>query len=303
MQLLIFIFVYPILWLLSLLPFRVLYLFSDILSFFIYRIIGYRKQVVLNNLKLAFPDKPDKELLTIRRQFYSHFTDVFLEMIKSITLSKKSVNKHFVFENTHLINNLADKGKSIVVIGGHYANWEWILTLNDRIKHEAFAVYSPIGNKYFDRMMMKNRSRYGTNLIKPNDARKTYANNKKNGVLSLNGLISDQSPLLERTRYWNTFLNVNVPIHVGAEIIAKELNQSVLFYKVTKLKRGHYKCSFSILAENPREFPSYKITDLFLRELEKQICEAPQYYFWTHKRFKHKDKFDEYLKENPNYSF
>ncbi|OIQ37639.1 MAG: lipid A biosynthesis acyltransferase [Bacteroidetes bacterium MedPE-SWsnd-G1] len=302
MQLLVYIIVYPLLWLLSILPFRALYVISDFLSIILYYLIGYRKKVVLENLKLALPEKSEMELLKIRRKFYTHFTDVFMEMIKSITISKKAVNKHFVFENIHFINDLAKKGKSIVVVGGHYANWEWLLTLSDRIEHHAFAVYSPIGNKYFDRMMKKNRSKFGTNLIKPKLARKTYRDNKANGVLSLNGLVSDQSPLLKRTRYWTTFLNVKVPIHVGAELIAKELDQSVIFYEVSKIKRGYYKCNFKVLAENPNEFPDYQITDMFLREVENQIKKAPQYYFWTHKRFKHKDKFDEFLRNNPSYT-
>lgn len=223
-------------------------------------------------------------------------------MIKTITISKKAVNKHFVFENIHFINDLAKKGKSIVVVGGHYANWEWLLTLADRIEHNAFAVYAPIGNKYFDKMMMKNRSKFGTNMIKPSIARETYRENSKNKLLSLNGLISDQSPMFVKTRYWSTFMNVKVPIHVGAELIAKELDQSVVFYDVSKVKRGYYKCTFKVLAENPNEYPDYKITDMFLREVEKQVQKAPQYYFWTHNRFKHKDKFNTFLKDNPTYS-
>lgn len=303
MQLLIYILVFPILWLLSILPFRALYIFSDFLSFILYSIIGYRKKVVLDNLKLAFPGKPEKELLKIRRQFYTHFTDVFMEMIKSITISEDKVLKHFVFEGIDVINDLGKKGKSIVLVGSHYANWEWMVSMNNLVIHKAYAVYTPIGNKYFDKMMLKYRTKYGGIFIKPSIARKTYEENERNGVLTLNALVSDQSPQLSRTRYWSTFLNVKVPVHVGAELIAKNLNQSVVFYEVSKVKRGYYKCTFKLLAENPNDYPDYQITDLFLREVERQIEVAPQYYFWTHKRFKHKDKFEEYLKDNPNYQF
>jgi len=303
MQLIIYILVFPILWLISILPFKVLYIFSDFLSFILYNIIGYRKKVVLDNLKLAFPDKSEKELLKIRRQFYTHFADVFMEMIKSITISEEKVHKHFVFEGIDIINDLGKKGRSIVLVGSHYANWEWMVSMNNLIMHEAFAVSTPIGNKYFDKMMLKYRTKYGGSFVTPRMAKKVYGNNSKNGILALNALVSDQSPQLKNTRYWTTFLNVKVPVHVGAEQIAKELNQSVVFYEVSKVKRGYYKCTFKIIAENPNDYPDYKITELFLKEVERQIEADPQYYFWTHNRFKHKDKFDEFLKKNPNYLF
>ena len=303
MQLIIYILVFPILWLISILPFSVLYILSDFLSFILYNVIGYRKKVVLDNLKLAFPQKSKKELLKIRRQFFTHFTDVFMEMIKSITISEKKVHEHFVFEGIDILNKLGKKGRSITLVGSHYANWEWMVSMNNLVEHKAFAVYMPIGNKYFDKMMLKYRTKYGGEFIKPRIARKVYEENEKNGLLTLNALVSDQSPQLKRARYWATFLNVKVPVHIGAEQIAKKLNQSVVFYEVSKVKRGYYKCTFKILAENPREFPDYQITELFLREVERQIEAAPQYYFWTHKRFKHRDKFDEFLKDNPTYQF
>ncbi|MFK5879432.1 MAG: lysophospholipid acyltransferase family protein [Flavobacteriaceae bacterium] len=294
MQLLIYIIVFPILWLLSILPFRVLYLFSDFISFILFRIIGYRKDVVLNNIKIAFPEKSEKEVRKIRRQFFKHFTDVFMEMIKAITISEKNVHKHFIFENVDVINDLYKKNRSVIVVGSHYANWEWMVSLNNLLKHQAYAVYTPINNKYFEKMMLKYRTKYGGKFIKPKIARKIYLENEKNGVLTLNALVSDQSPQLQKTRYWTTFFNAFVPVHVGAEQIAKDLNQAVVYYKVSKVKRGYYKCTFKLLAENPREFEDYQITDMLLREVEQQVAEAPQYYFWTHKRFKHMGKYEEW---------
>jgi KDO2-lipid IV(A) lauroyltransferase len=303
MQLLTYILLFPILWLISLLPFGILYLISDIVSFIIFHFIGYRKKIVLDNLKLAFPEKSTKELLKIRRQFFTHFTDVFMEMIKSITISEKNVHKHFIFEDLDVIHTLGKKGKSVILVGSHYANWEWMVSMNNLIEHQAFAVGAPIGNKYFDKMMLKYRTKYGGNFVKPSRARRTYVKNAENGVLALNALVSDQSPQLRKTNYWAKFLNIKVPVHVGAEQIAKSLNQSIVFYEVKKVKRGYYTCTFRLLAENPREYPDYQITDIFLREVEKQIKIAPQYYFWTHKRFKHKDRFEEFIKNKPDYQF
>ena len=298
MQLLIYLIVFPILWLLSILPFRVLYILSDFISFILFRIIGYRNEVVLSNIKIAFPEKSEKEIRKIRRQFFKHFTDVFMEMIKAITISEKNVLKHFVFEDIDVINDLYKKNRSVIVVGSHYANWEWMVSLNNLVQHKAYAVYTPIGNKYFDKMMLKYRTKYGGEFIKPSVARKTYLDNEEKGVLTLNALVSDQSPQLSRTRYWATFFNAFVPVHVGAEQIAKDLNQAVVYYKVSKVKRGYYKCTFKLLAEHPREFSDYQITDLFLKEVEHQVAEAPQYYFWTHKRFKHMGKYEEWKKKN-----
>ena len=303
MQLLIYLLVFPILWFISILPFRVLYFISDFLYLILYYVIGYRKKVVYENLKLALPNKSEKELLKIRRQFYVHFTDVFMEMIKSITITEKNVHKRFVFEDIDLLKKLGNKGRSIVLVGSHYANWEWMVSMNNLVDHEAYAVSTRIGNKYFDKMMLKYRTKYGGQFVTPRMARRTYEQNSKNGILALNALVSDQSPQLSKTHYWTRFLNVNVPVHVGAEQIAKKLDQSVVFYEVSKVKRGHYKCTFRVLAENPNDYEDYQITDMFLREVEKQVEKAPQYYFWTHKRFKHKDKFDEFLKNNPDYKF
>ena len=303
MQLLIYIIVFPILWFISILPFRILYIISDFVSFILFHFIGYRKKVVLDNLKLAFPNRPEKELLKIRRQFFTHFTDVFMEMIKSITISEKSVHKHFVFEDLDVLHKIGKKGKSIVLMGSHYANWEWMVSMNNLVEHKAFAVGATIGNKYFDKMMLKYRTKYGGEFVKPGKARKLYVKNASNGVMALNALVSDQSPMLHSTKYWTTFLNVKVPVFVGAEQIAKNLDQAVVFYEVTKVKRGYYKCTFRLLAENPKDYADYEITELFLREVEKQVYAAPQYYFWTHNRFKHKDKFDEFLNKHPNYKF
>ncbi|MDT0551789.1 lysophospholipid acyltransferase family protein [Urechidicola vernalis] len=303
MQLLIYILVFPILWFLSILPFRLLYLISDFLYLILYYGIGYRKKVVYDNLKLALPNKSEKELLKIRRQFYVHFTDVFMEMIKSISISEKNVHERFVFEDVDVLRELGNKGRSIVLVGSHYANWEWMVSMNNLVDHEAYAVSTRIGNKYFDKMMLKYRTKYGGQFVTPRMARRTYEQNSKNGILALNALVSDQSPQLSKTHYWAPFLNVKVPVHVGAEQIAKKLDQSVVFYEVSKVRRGHYKCTFRVLAENPNEYPDYQITDMFLREVEKQVQKAPQYYFWTHKRFKHKDKFEEFLKQNLDYKF
>ncbi|AOW19890.1 lysophospholipid acyltransferase family protein [Urechidicola croceus] len=294
MQLLVYILVYPILWFLSILPFKVLYALSDFISFILYTIVGYRKKVVLENLKMAYPEKSLNELLKIRREFYRHFVDIFMEMIKSITISENQMKKRFVFKNIDFIKSYENQKRSIILMGSHYANWEWMVYMGSLIQHTGTAVFTPIGNKYFEKMMLKSRTKYGAVFVKPKYARKFYEENEKKGLLTINALVSDQSPQLQKAKYWTNFLNVFVPVHTGAEELAKKLNQVVVFFEVKKVKRGYYTAEFKLLAENPRKLPEYAITTQFLKEVERQVNTAPEYYFWTHKRFKHKDKYEEW---------
>ncbi len=290
MQFIIYILVYPIIWLISILPFSILYLISDFFYVLIYYVFGYRKKVVLDNLILAFPEKKIDELKKIRKKFYHHFIDIFVEMIKSFTISEKRLKRRYTFKNIELIQNLEKKGKSIILMGSHYANWEWIFIMNTYVNCKGVAAYNKIGNKYFDKTIRKSRGRFGTALVKTGKLIELLYSNKKNNITAIYGLLSDQSPMVKKTKYWNTFLGVTVPIHTGAEFLAKKNDFAVVMLKTTKLKRGYFNSEFKLLAENPKDYKDYDITDMFLREVENQIYTAPEYYFWTHKRFKHKDK-------------
>ncbi len=290
MQFIIYILVYPIIWLISILPFSILYLISDFFYILIYYIFGYRKKVVLDNLILAFPEKKLDELKKIRKKFYHHFIDIFVEMIKSFTISEKNLKRRYTFNNIELIQNLEKKGKSIVLMGAHYANWEWVFIMNKYVSCKGVAAYSKIENKYFDKAIRKSRGRFGTILVRTSKLIELLDFNKKNNITAIYGLLSDQSPMVQKTKYWNTFLGVTVPIHTGAEYLAKKNNFAVVMIKTSKLKRGYYTSEFKLLTENPKNYKNYDITDMFLREVESQIYSAPEYYFWTHNRFKHKDK-------------
>jgi KDO2-lipid IV(A) lauroyltransferase len=290
MQFLTFIIVYPFIWLFSILPFRVLYFISDCFYYLIYYIIGYRKKTVLHNLKLVFPEKTDQEIKIITKKFYRHFTDVFIEMIKAFTLSEKAILEHYKFTNIEVVHELESKNKSAILIGSHYANWEWIFGVNLLVKYNGYAVFKKLKNPFFDKKIRETRGRYNTTLVPTKEIFNIIANNTKNNILSLYGFLGDQSPRLKKAHYWSEFLGVTVPIHTGAEMLAKKSNLSVVSFHVKKIKRGYYEATFKLLAENPNDFKDYDITDLYLRELEKSIYKAPEYYFWTHKRFKHEGK-------------
>lgn len=290
MQQFVFYLVYPIIWLLSIAPFRVLYLLSDFFYLIVYYIVGYRKDLVLSNLRKSFPDKPEKELLKIRRKFYRHFVDLFMEMMKSFTISEKQIKKRYVFKNMALIESLTKKGKSLIVIGSHYANWEWFISANLHTNLSLYASYTHISNKVLEKKMKKSRERFGINMILTKKTIQNIENHHKNNTVGSFGLLSDQSPELGKTFYWSNFLGVRVPIHTGAEMLAKKYDCIFVKMEINKVKRGYYTVDFELITENPREYPDYQLTDIFLEKLEKQIRRKPEYYFWTHNRFKHEGK-------------
>ena len=288
MQLLIFILTFPFLWIISILPFRFFYWFSDFIYLIVYHIIGYRKKTVKYNLALALPHLSSEERLVIEKKSYHHLCDMFLEMIKTMTISSAEMNRRFVVTNIELVKEYEKKGKSAVLLASHYASWEWLLSINEKTKFKGIGVYKKIANKYFDKLLRDIRSKYNAELVETNKAIPLMAENQKNGILSMYGLASDQSPKLNRAFHWDTFMGVEVPVHTGAEMLAKKYDLNVLFVKVKKVKRGFYEATFVPITDNPNSFPDFEITNIFLREVEKQILEAPEYYFWTHKRWKHR---------------
>ncbi|WP_038263636.1 lysophospholipid acyltransferase family protein [Zhouia amylolytica] len=290
MQLLVYLLIYPMLWFISKLPFPIFYKVSDFVYFIVYRLIGYRKKVVRGNLKLAFPDKNEIEIRIIEKKFYHHLCDLFLEMIKSLSISKEEMQKRFKFKNIEVLKAYENQNKSVVLLCGHYASYEWLMSLGYQIRHNGYAVYQPINNKYFDRLVKKIRTRHGAFLISRYDTTKTILQKYREGELALYGLAIDQSPMPSRAKYWREFFGIEVPVFVGAEKIAKGLNCPVLFLDIQKIKRGYYETSFSVISEEPKDLPDYEITDRFTELLEAQIKKKPEYYLWTHKRFKHKDK-------------
>ncbi|WNH12400.1 lysophospholipid acyltransferase family protein [Thalassobellus suaedae] len=290
MQFLAYILVYPLLWLISILPFKILYVVSDGVYVLLYYIIGYRKKVVTNNLKLVFPNKTETEIKVIRKKFYHHLCDMFLEMAKTMTISEKSLKKRFKIKNPEELKRLEALNKSIILIFGHYASWEWSIVIQNYINFKGLAVYKQLANKYFDKLVRDIRSKFNTSLISTKETISAINHNEENGIKSITGFLSDQSPRLTKDVYWSSFMGIEVPCFTGAERLAKKLDLSTAFLKVTKVKRGYYEAEIMTLAENSNDYKDYELTDMFLREVEKQIYEAPEYYFWTHKRWKHKGK-------------
>ena len=239
---------------------------------------------------MSFPEKPEKELKLIRKRFFKHFTDVFIESVKSFSISKETLQKRYHFENPEVVNDIAKQGKSIILLGSHYANWEWITSTPLALDIEVFAAYTKLENKYFEKAIKKNRTKFGLVGFKTTEFIKYMMSNIKNKRQGLYILLSDQSPQLKKTFYWKEFLGVKVPIHTGAEMLSKKFDCAVINYSCRKVKRGYYEIEFETITTTPKEFEDFQIMDKYLEITEALIREEPAYYLWSHKRFKHKDK-------------
>ena len=288
MERLVFLLSYPFLWGVSKLPFRLLYLLSDGLFFLIYTVVRYRRKVVRENLALVFPEKSLQERQRIARAFYAHMCDMFLEMIKTLNISEEDLQEHFTFTNLDTFRQFEAQGKSTVTFFPHYASWEWTIALDPHIKSKGYGVYQTLNNKYFDLWVRRVRARLGTSLITTKESWKVMRRNKTDGVAATYGMLNDQSPTLKKALYWAPFMGITVPMHVGSEILCKKFDLPALYLKVRKIKPGYYQGTFIVLAAAPKTVPSYGITDAFFREVELAIHDAPEYYFWTHKRWKHR---------------
>ncbi|MFI8379567.1 lysophospholipid acyltransferase family protein [Leeuwenhoekiella sp. NPDC079379] len=287
MQWLIFWLVYPLLWLLSRLPFWLFYKFSDLVYVLVYHIVGYRKKTVRTNLKTAFSEKSDAELLKIEKEFYSHMCDMFLEMIKSISISAEELKKRFELPDLDIIHKLAEERRSSIIVMGHYASYEWLTALQFYFDHSGYGIYKRIKNPYFDKLIRDIRGKWNSELINNKEATFIIKKQQRAGKMATYAFIADQSPKTRKNQYCTDFLGQNVPFFTGIERLAVAENMPVLYLAVDKVKRGHYKAIFKVITEEPQTLPEHSITDAFITNLEAQIRNAPQYYLWTHKRFKH----------------
>jgi KDO2-lipid IV(A) lauroyltransferase len=245
--------------------------------------------VVLGNLQLVFPNKSKKEQIRIARKFYLHLCDLIFETIKNITISEKKISNRFQFENIELIHQYDKENRSILLMCGHYANWEWSSILQHQINQKGYAVYKPLVNPFFDKMVKKIRGRFGGTIISNKIVAKELFKNAKQGKNSITLILSDQTPKPNAFKHRDTFMGIDVPVFTGTEELAKKLDCIPVYLQVKKVKRGYYSSRFVPLTDNPKDHKDFEITRLFLNELEAQIRETPQYYLWSHKRWKHRN--------------
>ena len=290
MQFILFAITYPIIWILSRLPMRILYMKSDFFYFLIYYVFRYRKQVVLDNLKLAFPEKPEVELLRIRKKFFKHLMDLMVESVKAFSISEKEILKRYTYSNPELVNKYAAEGRSIALMGAHQSNWEWSISLPKVLNIDMYGAYTKLNNTYYEKVVRDSREKFGVIGYKTSEMvrgmQKRFSAKQQGAYI----LLSDQSPQLHKTYYWRAFFDIKVPIHTGAEMLSKRFDLVVINYVTRRIKRGYYKTEFQLITDTPKEFKDYQITDLYTELTEKNIREQPEFYLWSHKRFKHRDK-------------
>jgi len=270
---------------------RILYIISDLLYLISYYIIGYRKKVVRHNLKLCFPEKNERELLEIEKKSFQHFIDEFMELVKSFSITERELSHRLSLTNPEVLDRFYAKNQSVVFISGHYANWEWVpFIVETRLKYHLSVAYKKLSNTYFDKLIQRTRKKFGVSVVPAKEFYPKILRDLRSDKIGAYGFIADQSPKWEKIKYWGNFMNIEIPVITGPEIIARKLDLPVFYFKTERIRRGVYQCSFILLEENPKNAPFHQITNKFMYELEKQINKAPEYYFWTHRRFKHMNK-------------
>lgn len=293
-----YILVYSMIWLLHLLPERILYLISDLLAGFVYHVVRYRKKVVFENIAMAFPDFDRKQLRQTARKFYRHLSDTILEMAVSQFYSVDDVRKKVRYINPEVLNEFYDKGKQVMAVAAHYGNWEYFSTTALFIKHPVVVIYKPLKNKYFDRMVKSNRTRFGV-MVTPMEtiARKLMTFQREHKpVIAV--FLSDQRPIFQHIQYWTKFMGIDTPLHLGTEKLARKLDAAVVFLKVSRVSRGRYEVEIETICEDPGTMPPYAITEAHVRILEKMIREEPAYWLWSHRRWRY--SLEQFRKEYPD---
>jgi len=276
--------IYPFIYLIASLPFSLLYIVSDFF-YALLKISGYRKAVVLQNLRNSFPEKSEQEIATICKSYYRYLSDLILETLKTLKMTEEEAIHHCDFKNTSWLEKLYDEKKSIIVVMGHYGNWEWAgpaFTL--RTKFQLNVIYRPLSNPYFERMMTGMRTKFGTRITPVNlTLREMVATRKE---ITATALIADQTASHD-SAYWTTFLNQDTPVYVGPEKLAKKFDYPVVYMNARRLRRGYYEVTPELLFADPKNTTEGEICEVFMKRLEQEIRNDSTTWLWSHKRWKH----------------
>ena len=276
----------PLIYLVSILPFPLLYLLSDFLYLVIYRLLGYRTEVVRSNLKNSFPEKSEVEIRLIEKRFYRYFCDLILETIKTLSIGPNALKKRINFENNTPFEKYYDQKQSVIIVMGHLGNWELAgARFSQDPIHQLFVIYHPLANKHFDRLIYHMRTRLGNKLYAMKETFKGMVRDRKE--ITATAFIADQTPSPEGA-YWTSFLHQDTPVFTGTAKIAKKLNYPVIYISISRPRRGYYIVDSELLIEDPSAMEEDQITETHTRRLERDIQEYPEIWLWTHRRWKHK---------------
>ena len=282
-----FILAYSFIWLLHLLPERIRFLFSDLLYLLLYYVAGYRKKVVYDNLSKVFPDLKQSEIRRIAKGFYHHLSDLILESALSHFYSEEQFLQKISYTNPELLHNLYEKGKQVIGVTAHYGNWEFLTTMGVVTKFKILGAYKPLKNKYFDRLVRQNRERFNSMPVPMEKIARAMLHHYQEKIPAFTVILADQRPMFHHIQYWTRFLGQDTPLYLGTEKLARKLNAAVVFMKIRKVKRGRYEVEAELICEDPGKLESYEITESHVQILEQLIMEAPEYWLWSHRRWKH----------------
>jgi Kdo2-lipid IVA lauroyltransferase/acyltransferase len=284
MQAITFYLVYPLIYALAWMPFRLLYFVSDLLCLLL-KASGYRKAVIISNLKNSFPEKDEAALRKLCDQYYRYLCDLTLETLKSLKMSERSAKKRCVFHNQPWLDQLHAEGKSIMIVMGHHGNWEWAgpgFTLHT--KHQLVVVYRPLSHPYFEKMMVQARTRFGTQITPVEKTLRTLVSNQDK--ITATAFIADQVSM-STNAHWMTFLNQETAIFTGFEKLARKFNYPVVYMRINKVKRGYYEVTPELLFMDPKDTAENQIAETFMKKLEADIIKDPVPWLWSHRRWKH----------------
>jgi KDO2-lipid IV(A) lauroyltransferase len=283
-----FYFVYCFIWLLTLLPLRALYLISDGFYQVVFYVLRYRRNVVADNLMHAFPEKSDKERLDIEKKFYRHFCDSIFESFKVLHLSKAEVDKRFVFLNINILNDFYEKNRSVVLVSGHYGNWEWMVGIDTLIKQKFLAIYKPLSDEKFNGLIKGLREKFAGKgeMVAMSDVYRVILKYERQKQILVTWFLGDQSPPKDYP-LWIKFMNRETPFYSGPEKIARKFGHAVVFMNINKVKRGYYEVEFTPLFDDPKNTVENEITRAHVKMLEDTINKEPAYWLWSHRRWKH----------------
>jgi len=289
MDFLIFALVYGPLWLITWLPLPVLYPFSDFIAFLMWHVIPYRKKLVIKNLMHSFPDKSKSEINKLARRNIHHFCDSFIESLAALHMPEKEIKKRYRIKNIEVLEELHKSDRDVMLMAMHYGNWEWLTGVLPQLSsYICFGVYKTLSNKYFDKYFIRIRSKYGFILVSRQNTLRNIVQYQSEGKRILVYSLADQRPRWVQIQHWITFMNQDTPVVLGPEKIARKYDMAVVFYTVNRVSRGHYECDFVLLESDPQATKPAEITEKYYQLLEQHITEKPEYYLWTHNRWKHK---------------
>ena len=281
---------YAAFYLVSLLPYRALYVLADVLHVIVYDVVRYRLKVVRRNIATSFPEKSPAELRSIERGFYRWLCDYFVETIKLMTVSREELLRHVEFRGTELIEDSFDRGQTCAGILGHYGNWELLSATGITFRRHPEAVvgliYHPLRNQVFDRLFIKIRQSMGGVCVPKQDILRYLVQFRRQGVMNIFGYIADQAPKYQNIHLWLPFLGHDTPVFTGAERIMRKMDNTVFYIDVERPARGKYVYTFKPMTDKPGELPEYEITRRFFAMLEQTIRRNPSCYLWSHNRWK-----------------